>query len=119
MDIMFQISSEHKKNVKYENGQKVSYMLILCAIYRCIESAIQWYKLYSEVLMEKVSELNPYNICMGNKLLNGKQFTLVWYVDYNKVSHMGAKVIDNLIKILKKNFGELVVSRGNKYIFWV
>ena len=53
MDIMCQINPEHKKNVRYKNGHKVSYMLVLCAIYGCIESALQWYKLYSETLIEK------------------------------------------------------------------
>ena len=42
MDIMCNINPEHKKNVGYENGQKVLYMLVLRAIYGCIESALQW-----------------------------------------------------------------------------
>ena len=47
-------------------------MLVLRAIYECIELALQWYKLYSEKLMARVFELNPHNICVSNKMINGK-----------------------------------------------
>ena len=68
--------------------------------------------------MEKVFELNPYGRCVANKIFNGKQYTLVWYVDENKVSQMGEKVVDNLINDLKKHFGELLVTRGKMHKFW-
>ena len=32
-----------------------------------------------------------------NKLVCGKQCTLVWYVDNNKVSHIESEVVDYLI----------------------
>ena len=73
-------------------------MLVLCAINWCIESALHWYKLYSETLMEKCFELNPYDICVSSKMVNSKQFTLVWYVDENKVSHMEEKLVEGLFK---------------------
>ena len=69
--------------------------------------------------MEKGFKLNPYDRYVKNKLVNSKQCTLVWYVDDNKVSHMEEKVVQDLINDLKSNFGELVVTRGKKHIFWV
>ena len=80
-------------------------MFIVCAINGCIESAIHWYKLYSEKLMEKCFEVNPYDICVSNKMVNGKQFILVWYVDENKVSHIEVKLVEGLIKYLINHFG--------------
>ena len=77
MDIMCTINPEHKNNVRYKNGQNVLYMLVLRAIYGCIELALQWYTLYSEKLTEKDFKLNPYDRCVANKVVNGKQFTLV------------------------------------------
>ena len=67
--------------------------------------------------MEKGFELNQYHICVVNKVVNGKHFTLVWYMDNNIVSHMEARVVEDLINDLKKHFGELVVTRGNKHTF--
>ena len=63
-------------------------MLILRAIYGCIKLVIQWYKFYSEKLLKKGFKLNPYDRFVVNKLVNGKQCTLVCYVDNKKVSHM-------------------------------
>ena len=47
-------------------------MLLLHAIYGCIELAIQWYKLCSETLNEKGFKLNPYDRCVANKMVNCK-----------------------------------------------
>ena len=69
--------------------------------------------------MEKGFKLNPYNRCVSNKLVNGKPCTRVWYVDDNKVSHMEAKVVEDLINDLKNHFGELVVARGKITYFVV
>ena len=93
-------------------------MLVLCAVNGCIESAIHWYKLYSETLMEKCFDLNPYDICVSNKMVNGKQFIHVWYVDENKVSHIEVKLVEGLIKYLINHFGELVGTRGKQNIYW-
>ena len=68
--------------------------------------------------MEKVFELNPYHICVVNKIVNGQQCTLVWYVNDKKVSQMEAKVVEGLIKYLKNYYGELVVTRVKKHKFW-
>ena len=85
MDIMCQINTEHKKNVRYENVHKVLYMLVLNFMYGCIEMALQCNELYLETLTDKVFELNPYDKCVTNKMVNGKQCTLVCYVDNKKV----------------------------------
>ena len=52
---------------------------------------------------------------MENKLVNSTQCTLVCYVDERKVSHMKAKIVEDLIGDLKKYFGELVVTIGNQH----
>ena len=68
--------------------------------------------------MEKGFELNPYGRCGVNKMTNGKQFNIVCYVDYNILSHMEAKVVEDLINDLKKHFEDLVVNIGNNNSFW-
>ena len=64
-------------------------------------------QIISETLTEKGFELNPYSICVENKIVNVKQCTLVWYLDDNKMLHMEAEVVEDLINDSKKNFGEL------------
>ena len=39
-------------------------------------------------------EINPYNPCVVNKRVNGKQLTVMWHVDDVKSSHVDSKVND-------------------------
>ena len=41
--------------------------------------------------------------CVVNKLVNGKQCTLVWYLENNKVSHMEAESEEDLINYLENS----------------
>ena len=43
-------------------------------------------------------ELNPYDMCVANAMINGKQCTIVWYVDDNKISHVDPNVVTDIIK---------------------
>ena len=61
--------------------------------------------------------INPYDRCVANKILEGKQFTIVWYFNYNKASHVNPKAIDELIRYLKVHFGIIVITRGKKHSF--
>jgi hypothetical protein len=44
-------------------------------------SALLWYELFSSALKGMGSEINPYDICVANKIIDGSQCTIVWYVD--------------------------------------
>ena len=53
-----------------------------------IKSAILWYNLYVGSLKDMGFQINPYDLCVSNRDINGKQCTIAWYVDDNEVSHM-------------------------------
>ena len=74
-DIMCQVNPEYKHFTKSEGKNKVLYLHLLRALYGCIESALLWYNLYVD------------DRCVANKNIKGKQCTMCWYVDDNKVSH--------------------------------
>ena len=59
--------------------------------------------------------LNPYDRCVENKMINGKQCTIAWYVDDNKLSHVDPKVVTEVLDAIKEHFGELVIYRGNAH----
>ena len=50
-------------------------------------------------------------------MFNSKQCTIQWYVDDNKVSQVSEDVITGFVNTTKNNFGELVMSHGNKNTF--
>ena len=79
-----------------------------------IESALLWYELYVSVLEDMGFEINTYDMCVSNKIINGKQCTLTWYVDDNKVSHVEQTVVDEVIDKIEKRFPRITVTKGNE-----
>ena len=73
--------------------------------------------MYSETLMKEGIKINPYDRCLANKIIDGKQCTIVWYVDDNKLSHIDDKVVTEVIDLTKDHFGDLTVTRGKMHNF--
>ena len=111
---MCEVNPEHTQNVIVENGEKVLYLEILRAIYGCIESAL-WYEIYSETLSKEGFIINPYDECVANKVINGEQCTILWYVDDNKITHKDPKVVTEVIDLMKTHSRDLSVIRGKFY----
>jgi hypothetical protein len=61
--------------------------------------------------------LNPYDVCVANKLVDGKQCTIVWYVDDTKISHVSDSVVSAVIESIEKRFGKMTVTRGKEHVF--
>jgi len=104
VDIMCAVNPEYKDDVHFKNGKKTLYVRILAALYGMIESALLWYTLYTEVLHREGFEINPYDRCAANKIINGKQCTIRWYVDDNILSHVETSVVTSVIDKIKGYF---------------
>ena len=59
-----------------ENGQPVLYLEVLKALYGLLQSALLFYKKLRKDLEDIGFEVNPYNPCVVNMLVNGKQLTV-------------------------------------------
>jgi hypothetical protein len=117
VDIMCMVNPKYKKFVTHENGKRVLYLQLLKALYGCVQSALLWYDLFTNTLKDDGFELNPYDACVANKIVNGKQCTIVWYVDDNKISHVEAAVVTEVVKMIEKRFGKMTVTRGKHHVF--
>ena len=80
---MYEVNPEFKQDVRYEHGKKVLYVQVNKAIYGMIESALLLYELYVTDLLIDGFEFKEYDKCVANKVINGKQCTIGWYVDDN------------------------------------
>ena len=63
-------------------------------------------------------ELNPYDPCVANKMVNGKQLTICWHVDDVKSSHVDPEINDQFLAWVKAEFGklgEVKTVRGKKH----
>jgi hypothetical protein len=115
--ILCEMNPKHKSFVAVENGQEVLYVCLIKAIYGCVKSALLWYELFSTTLQKKGFELNPYNQCVANCQIDGKQCTIGWYVDDTKISHEDPAIVSMIISRLEASFGKMTVVRGNKHVF--
>ena len=117
VEIMCEINPEYKDCIVIEKGQKVLYVEVLRSIYGCIEAALLWYEYYKGILEELGFEINAYDKCIANQIINGKQCTITWYVDDNKISHMDEEVMMNIIKKARKRLGRFKMTKGREHKF--
>jgi hypothetical protein len=118
VDITCDVCKECKEFVTHENGKKVPHLRLLKALHGCvIKSALLWYELFTGTLAEMGFELNPHDACVANKVVDGKQCTIVWHIDDDKMSHADPKVNTEVIVRIEERFGKMTVTRGKKHVF--
>ena len=89
IDIMLEVDPSLASGLIIDkNGNLVLIVVISKALYGCVKSSLFWYNLYSRVLKGLGFVLNPVEPCMANAMIEGKQCTIGWYVDDNKISHV-------------------------------
>ena len=97
-------------------GGELWYFQVLNDIYGTLKAAFLFYKKLSNDLVEQGFSINPYDICVANKIINGHQMTVVWYVDNMKISHKILQEVSVVIEDLKAKcqdeIGKIKVSRG-------
>ena len=74
-----------------------------------------WNELCVKTLKVMGLKLSPHDKCVFNKEINGKQYTVVWQVGDNDLSHVDPKVVTEIIEVIKRHFGDLVIIRGNEH----
>ena len=117
VDILCEMKPEYKKFVVQENGKNTLYMQLMKALYGCIKSALLWYELFTRELREMGLTLNPYDKCVANKMIDGKQCTISWCVDDNCLTHLSDKVHDRIIERIELKFGKMAMTRGEELTF--
>jgi hypothetical protein len=74
-----------------------------------------YWKLVSE-LRAMGFELNPYDPCIANKMVEGEQLTVHWHVDNLMISHVKTDAIMTLVKAIKVIYGDnLAGNVGTKH----
>ena len=61
-------------------------------------------------------EINPYNLYVANKMIDGHQMTIIWHVNDLIMSHKEGWEITKIIKWLGKLYGDIKVKRGKHII---
>jgi hypothetical protein len=94
--------------VKDENGKSVLCVELLKALCGTLKAALLFWGF----------EINPYDWCVANKMINGKQCTILWHVDDLKTSHVDPEVNAEIVKLINDEFGKeapITVTRGKTH----
>jgi hypothetical protein len=105
----------YRKYVRMERGKPVLYVELLKALYGTIRAALLFWRMLSAKLVELGFVINPYDWCVANKMVDGKQCTILWHVDDLKISHVDADVVTDVIKTIDTAFGvetPITINRG-------
>lgn len=118
VDVMCQMDPTYSTFVTHEKHEKVLYLQLKKALYGCVKSAMLWYNLFRETLEKMGFGINPYDPCVSNRMIKGKQCTIVWYVDDLKISHMRRDVILKILDAIQSKFdGELTITTGKEHTY--
>ena len=83
-------------------GIPVLYVRLRKALCRMLRAVLLFYKRLRSNLEGMGFEVNPYDPCVANKMVNGKQMTICWHVDDLKVSHVENLAVAALTVKLEK-----------------
>jgi hypothetical protein len=103
-------TKKYEKYVVQENGQDTIYVKLTKALYGTLQAALLFWQNLSSKLQEWGFEINPYDFCVANKMINGKQCTIAWHVDDLKISHVEAKAVTSIINLLDATYGQEIVG---------
>ena len=86
------------------------------ALYGTLQAVLLFWKNLSDFLIKECGfKVNPYDWCVVNKDINGKQCMIGWHVDDLKISHVDKNVVEDIIKALDnkyRNESPITVHRG-------
>ena len=128
VDILVAIAPDVYKPYVTRDKKGVKQLLVQCqnALYGTMVASLLYYRKFVKSLTDVGFELNPYDPCVANKMIEGTQMTICFHVDDCKLSHRKTKVMDNMIEFLRQEYesifedgtGKMTVSRGkvHKYL---
>ena len=100
-----------------KSGKKLLYVQLTKAMYGCIKAARLFWENLSAQLKTMGFIINDYDMCVANKMIDGKQCTICWHVDDLKMSHESQDVLEDIVKQLETKYGAMTITRGNRHTY--
>ena len=92
---------------KDKNSNVILYVRLLKLLYGIMQASLLYYTKSIKNLQKKGFILNPYDPCVANKMINGKQYTIIFHIDDMKISHPDPEVVTNILNWLKELYQTL------------
>jgi hypothetical protein len=96
VDILVKVAPEVYKPYVTNDKKGNKQILVEClnALYGTMVASLLYYEKFCNSLKKEAFKMNPYDACVWNKDIDGKQCTICFHVDDCKISHVSDKVID-------------------------
>lgn len=107
--------SLYRQHFMVEKGKPVLYAELRKVLYGMLQAALKFWQQVTQDLVSLGYTINPYDWCVANKVVNGKQHTVGWHVDDFILTHEDPSVNDGLISWFQEKYGKLspvTVNRG-------
>ena len=115
-ELLLKIDSKlYRKYLVQEGKKTVMYVELNKALYGTLDASLLFWKELTKTLEGWGYERNPYDWCVMNKMVDGKQCTILWHVDDLKISHVDPKVVDKVLEDINEKYGKeapITVTRG-------
>ena len=115
-ELLVKVDPTYAEFVLKEKGKTVIYAELSKALFGTLQAALLFWKNLSTFLINNQGfEVNPYDWCVVNKDINGKQCMIGWHVDDLKISHVDKDVVEEIIMALNDKYGKetlISVHRG-------
>ena len=107
-----------RKHLRREKGKWVIHVLAVKMIYGTVKAVLKAYKKLAKYLRSWGLEMNLYDPCTWNKIVDGEQLSLIFHIDDILLSHFSASVVTEHIKLLDGAYGTidpLTMTRGKQH----
>jgi hypothetical protein len=74
------------------------------ALHGTMVASLLYYRKFVKSLTDVGFIINPYDPCVVNKIIEGKQMTIYFHVDDCKLSHRKKKVMNTMIEYLREEY---------------
>jgi hypothetical protein len=99
VDILVEIAPDVYRSYVSRDKKEMKQLLVQCqnALYGTMVVSLLYYRKFVKSLMDIGFIINPYDPCVANNIIGGKQMTICFDVDDCKLSHHRKKVMDTMI----------------------
>jgi hypothetical protein len=127
VDMLVEIAPDVYKPYVTTDKKGVKQLIVQClnAIYGTMMAGLMYYTKFCKSLLSVGFIFNPYDPCVANKQVSGKQMTICFHVDDCKVSHISPKIVTRMVNWLRQEYesifedgsGKMTVNRGKVHTY--
>jgi hypothetical protein len=109
VDILIQIAPKVYKSDNMTDKKGMKQLLVQCqnTLYGTMVASLLYYHKFTKSLVCVGFEINPFDLCVANKTVNGTQRTICIHVDDCKLSHHCSRAINNMIDWLCQEYASI------------